>query len=561
MSSPTTVLCRLFFLLVEVEQTADDVGEIVAQLIEASRSVEEQWWVLSCTVEIPALPDTFEIVVDVAFQHFLVQLAVPFCQCVYELLTRSLEKCVEGTDDILERQRCADVRVVLLTDSRTRMSAQAISRSTTVGVETVPQADRHIALQRCLEVVMVVLGHVAPVVVQTSQRDYPLFIRCPKKGRIPARERCSRIPNVLSLEPRFELLGHHLIDLIHEGEARTRENQKDCRHLTSSRFMCVSAAKHYKVLICSRLGTYYSAPSDCQCTSSCTACRYILSFMVEASDGFVRKEKLARHDQAGVLKERQFRSRAEVESREDGEQEVAIVEDERRVVLNEFLPGDVRFAGTKGAEFGHRNIRNPRAKSEDKMFVGQVEFPPEELNTLTGRLALLHEMAHGIKGFSSPDRPNRKMRETIDTAYKVYDSIKRSRALQEIASPEEHNSRYVEEFKKGWERENTEHQKKGFAALRYTELAKAIETLAGYERNTWVEALALHHRIKENSGVDILGGASTKEIFRVVESEALGDYERIYGPLLRLAGEKDVEGIRQSWIDRLFNRLEAWASS
>ena len=133
--------------------------------------------------------------------------------------------------------------------------------------------------------------------------------------------------------------------------------------------------------------------------------------------------------------------------------------------------------------------------------------------------------------------------------------------VEEIASPEEHNSRYVEEFKKGWERENTEHQKKGFAPLRYTELAKAIEALAGYERNTWIEALALHHRIKAKSGVNILEGASTSEIFRVIESEALGDYERIYGPLLRLAGEKDVEGIRQSWIDRLFNRLEQWASS
>ena len=89
--------------------------------------------------------------------------------------------------------------------------------------------------------------------------------------------------------------------------------------------------------------------------------------MAEAPNGFVKKEKLARHEQAGEREEIQFKSRAEVESREGGEQEVAIVEGERRVVLNEFLPDDVRFSGSKGAEFGHRNIRNPRAKSEDKI--------------------------------------------------------------------------------------------------------------------------------------------------------------------------------------------------
>jgi len=271
--------------------------------------------------------------------------------------------------------------------------------------------------------------------------------------------------------------------------------------------------------------------------------------MIETSRLFVKKEKLVRHTALEALEERRLRSRVQVIGSLEGGQIVEIVDGERRVALNRYLPERVHLIGSKDLPFGYRNI------TEGGSWIGQVEFDPRRSNTLKGRLALLHEMGHGIDASSPENQMRKDQHHLIDTAYKIYESIMESDEWEKNVSAEHRDERFVEEFKKRWEKENTDHQDKRFAPLRYRDLVETIKTLAERERHAWAETLLLRRRIRRDTDVDVLEEATTADIFRVVESEALGSYERIYGPLLRLAGEKDIEISKRDFLDKILDML------
>lgn len=285
--------------------------------------------------------------------------------------------------------------------------------------------------------------------------------------------------------------------------------------------------------------------------------------MIEVPRGFVKKEKLARHDEAGKLEDVQLKSRAEVRNREDGIQEVAIVAGKQRVVLNEFLPKGTRFTGSEGAKKFSYDPGRLGYSPDMQEYMARIEFPSEKLGTLRGRLSLLHEMGHGLYARSSDRNPhNPRDFDLLNIAGGIADSILKSEAYQSIPLPNDRKDFYLSEFNKEWrhQSERRERERPGIAPLRYSELASAIHGFAKMERASWAEALQLSRRIKKERGVDILDGADSKVILPLIEAVSLRSYEEVYMPLLELIGE-DKKLPTRDLFDKFLDALERYATS
>jgi len=273
---------------------------------------------------------------------------------------------------------------------------------------------------------------------------------------------------------------------------------------------------------------------------------------------FVDTEKLDKLDETKAP-EKQLESLAEVVDRPEGEQEVSILAGDRRVVLNEYLPKGFLFDGSDGAEFKCHAGQPDYWSGKAPEHAPRVEFPPEKLNTLEGRLSLLHEMGHGLLMGVREFEPKRYHAYLRSIAEEIIHSIQRSSLYQEAKSPDERQKVYIEEFKKAWQHRSEQKQKAGHAPLRYEDLTAAIRELAEWERGAWAEALRLRTRIAKEKGIDVLEGADTRTLFAHIKTVGLKSYEEAYKPLMQL-GAKDDQITRRDWMDRIFDWLERKAA-
>src|SRR3989344_5515798 len=137
---------RLF--LVELEEVADDVNEVVVHLLTAPGEVDVERRVLTRALEVLSLE--LDEVIDVPHQDFFIPFAVSLRECLDPLLACPLRQHVERPNNVLERQRDPDVAVVLPINAFPRLCGWAIGGGTACSVETISQADNHVAFEVAL---------------------------------------------------------------------------------------------------------------------------------------------------------------------------------------------------------------------------------------------------------------------------------------------------------------------------------------------------------------------------------------------------------------------------
>ncbi len=273
----------------------------------------------------------------------------------------------------------------------------------------------------------------------------------------------------------------------------------------------------------------------------------------EELHAFVETHKIGKHEGYDESRQGQFRqSLARITGDASEGHSVTIEGGGQHVVLNEYLPAGIRFVAREGAKFRYY-VGEPGYRARENQNPPRIEFPPERLNTLGGRLALLHEIAHTRLERAQTRTMSPYNFMLLDIAGEIADRIRESNDYQ-AQTPESRDNFFITEFKKEWLRKSNEEIAANRPPLRYEDLNVAIRQLIPMERSSWAEALKLRNLIQKKHGIDILEGASKEAIFAHIEAVALRGYQETYGPLLQLAGG-DNEFSPRSWLEGIFDYL------
>ena len=256
------------------------------------------------------------------------------------------------------------------------------------------------------------------------------------------------------------------------------------------------------------------------------------------NNGFLREVSILHEESV----DRQLVSRIEIITNSKGYQELYVVTGDQKVCLNDFIPKELAFWGKLGGSFCFRE-NDDNSPPTRRIVQREISFPIEEIDTVYGRLALIHETGHGLRSF----KPDFVMTHGIvyQLALLVISEIKESDQFNKIETPEARNKFLVQEFKKRYEEEAV--VKLNFP-IKYKIFLRELESMVIEERGAWAEALNMYRRIKEESGVDILDGLSSDEIFSEINSKFLGKYEETFGLFLK---DKSVINVVKDFIRRL----------
>ena len=260
--------------------------------------------------------------------------------------------------------------------------------------------------------------------------------------------------------------------------------------------------------------------------------------MIKPLRHFIRPERPT--SSAEDIADRPLRSKLTVKGERDYLDEVTISDGNKSVLLNKYLPERVRFNGRRGNIFGFMlDVVRAPDPSPDGLQLGLyslVLFPPERTDTLEGRIALLHEIGHAMLPRNEKAGRNNRY---LKIAEEIISEIQSTGEFMQIA-PSMRSDYLLRIFQHRWNVRNAEKARMGESMITNAMLVEAIKYRVQEERESSANALKLHKQIKKKEGIDILGGATTEEIFKIINEISLRSHEEAYGFLLRLP-EKETD--------------------
>lgn len=208
-----------------------------------------------------------------------------------------------------------------------------------------------------------------------------------------------------------------------------------------------------------------------------------------------------------------FKSQIEVVKSEKGKPlDVLITEGDKKVGLKKFIPEGIRLIDSKSeALFTYFPISK------------QLHFNVKEINSLAGRLGLIHEIGHSID-FRDEKRAQewQLLKEVRNQLRKIF------QPLLELETYKQTSNWKKPEFL-------AKHLPEILPVIRdnipQDKLENYVKCLADFERVAWANALKLYRKIKQEEGVDLFAGIKNKEIIQAIEGP-LGGYEKFSGQLL-----------------------------
>jgi hypothetical protein len=252
-------------------------------------------------------------------------------------------------------------------------------------------------------------------------------------------------------------------------------------------------------------------------------------FSPEPPRNFVRKEVSSLGDFEGVFKidSRELESALSIVEDKLGNQELfLILEDGERLRLNDYLPQGIDFKGSPQDKFsfGTQQLEHP---SGETIEIARVSFDSELIDSVQGRLGLLHEIGHAIDYAENGD-------EAIELRYilrKIKSDIINSVEFGWMDESDEKKDYFLKEFKEKWRNAARKYTETEGLRFRYMDLIEALKELVRSERAAWSNGLNLYRKIKSERNIDLLEGANVLEVFDTVD-RALTTYEQGYGSII-----------------------------
>lgn len=203
---------------------------------------------------------------------------------------------------------------------------------------------------------------------------------------------------------------------------------------------------------------------------------------------------------------------------------------EQKARLNDFLPEGVEFAGSEGARYNF-DYDDSNSPPWETIIEYKVRFPLEEINSVKGRLGLLHEMGHAANDLAQ-DAKGDKFRHLIrGMAYLIRDKIVDSPNYKNIEDSASKNEYYIKQFKKRWRKESYRNTGEGVPYLTFSRFLGQVDEWEQEEYDAWTRALEIYKRIKKETSIDLLRGATNNDIFNQINFY-LARYEELWGVFL-----------------------------
>ncbi|HEY0010737.1 MAG TPA: hypothetical protein VGB97_02375 [Candidatus Paceibacterota bacterium] len=257
-------------------------------------------------------------------------------------------------------------------------------------------------------------------------------------------------------------------------------------------------------------------------------------FESEGLRNFVRKTEPQLPKFEGAFKpesrelESKFRLAEDRQALQVGSQELFIsLHDREELRLNDYVPEGVEFRGEPKSRFscGIQTFTLPDGEVTN---IYEVRFNSETIDTVQGRLGLLHEIGHAI------DYAEHNGDEGIESRFvikKIESDIINNAEFMWMDESEEKQRWFLQTFKKKWREAAKEYSAEVGLKFRYKDLIDGLREFVRCERDAWGKGLNLYRKIQSERGIDVLEGAESTEIFDSV-NRALKSYERGYGSII-----------------------------
>ena len=229
-------------------------------------------------------------------------------------------------------------------------------------------------------------------------------------------------------------------------------------------------------------------------------------------------EKLPHSTRAERVSENELKSKINIiKDREGRVSSVIAIEGKKSFDLSELLPEGTVFVvsdALPGSPFYgfHYRPGNPRSSDDPPM----VKFSSRGINSQSGRIGLLHEIGHAI--ISSPGR--RGLFRTISLTIEL---VEVSPEINKLKTQKDYDAFLVKEFYR--------QMKERPDPVTEEEISHCINDVIRDEEMAWEAALKLYHKVKDEKGIDLLGGLSEEEISKTANID-LASYRDVYGKFL-----------------------------
>jgi hypothetical protein len=267
-------------------------------------------------------------------------------------------------------------------------------------------------------------------------------------------------------------------------------------------------------------------------------------FKFQRSRNFLRENRAVLKKPENVFEvenqSRPLESKFRLTTNENGNQELVLVlpDGKHKLNLNHYLPGNVKLRGGPNNKFSCKELEKSEFLPEKAIPQVEVTFDSEQIDTVRGRLGLLHEIGHGVdyprpaaEKFSSLQKMIIKeiKRDIVDSVEYMW--MEPNMFMDDSEDSKDKQAFFIAQFRKKWREAGKKYAAKAGPKFKYGDLIEALGFLVRSERDAWGNALKLYKKIKTQHNIDLLEGAKGSEIFYSVD-RALATYERAYGSII-----------------------------
>lgn len=229
----------------------------------------------------------------------------------------------------------------------------------------------------------------------------------------------------------------------------------------------------------------------------------------------------------GEIKEKEPQLKSQIEIIKDSKEiatSILVREGDKTIELLELLPANVIY-----------QVRNEGSPFSDYYYSwdnpARVSFPAREINTIDGRLAMLHEIGHAIYAEEHQEK-HPPYDDLAILHFRIFEKYAKLSAAYKRTKPENRDKYLTKKFEQEMIKKDRNPYFKDQGGYRLM-LFREIKLLFKHEREAWKEALKFRRKILQQKGIDLLANIDDQRIKKTLAQSfdlRLQTYDKYFTP-------------------------------